>query len=64
MLVLTRRIDEALFIGPSVRVIITAVCGNKVRLGITAPRGVRVLRAELGTPEGESLLLPDLACSP
>jgi carbon storage regulator CsrA len=61
MLVLTRRIDEALLIGPSIRVIILAVCGGKVRLGIRAPRDVRVLRAELGTPEAESLLLPALA---
>jgi len=61
MLVLTRKIDEALFIGPCIRLIILAVCGGKVRLGIAAPRGVHVLRAELGTPDAAPSLLPALA---
>jgi carbon storage regulator len=47
MLVLSRRIGEEIIIGGNIRVTITAVNGNKVRLGITAPPEVRVDREEV-----------------
>ena len=47
MLVLTRKNDEALRIGPDVRVRIINVSGRQVRLGIEAPPEVQVVREEL-----------------
>jgi carbon storage regulator len=47
MLILTRRLSEAIVIGPNVTVRVLAVNGNQVRLGIDAPKEVHVLREEL-----------------
>ena len=47
MLVLTRRIDESLVIDGRIIITILAVEGDKVKVGITAPREVPVLRHEL-----------------
>ncbi|MBI3409665.1 MAG: carbon storage regulator [Planctomycetes bacterium] len=47
MLVLTRKIGEEIIIDGSIRVTITAIQGNKVRLGISAPPEVRIDRAEV-----------------
>jgi carbon storage regulator CsrA len=47
MLVLTRKVGEKLHIGENVVITVTAVDGNKVRLGITAPSCVNVWRSEL-----------------
>jgi carbon storage regulator len=47
MLVLTRRIGETIVIGDGIEVLISAIKGRQVRLGITAPVSVRVARQEL-----------------
>ena len=47
MLVLTRKAQEEILIGDSIRISIVRIKGNTVRLGIEAPRDVRVVRAEL-----------------
>ncbi|HEV3256102.1 MAG TPA: carbon storage regulator [Gemmataceae bacterium] len=47
MLVLTRRIGEQIVIGDTIRVTVTAIQGDRVRLGITAPASVRVDRKEV-----------------
>jgi carbon storage regulator len=47
MLVLTRKIMERLFIGDDICVTIVRLEGGQVRLGIDAPREVKVVRAEL-----------------
>jgi len=47
MLVLTRKVGEQIVIDGSIYVTITAVAGNQVRIGITAPPKVRVNRAEV-----------------
>lgn len=47
MLVLTRRKNESIMIGDDIEIKITRVCGNNVRVGIIAPREVRVYRKEL-----------------
>ena len=54
MLVLTRRIGEEIVIAGDVRVTVLAVKGSNVRLGITAPRSVRVSRMELLTRASEA----------
>jgi carbon storage regulator len=47
MLVLTRRIEESLVINDNIIVTVLAVEGDKVKLGIAAPREVTILRMEL-----------------
>lgn len=47
MLVLTRKRDEQILIGQDVTITIVRLHGNTVRIGIEAPREVRVRRAEL-----------------
>ena len=47
MLVLTRKVGEAIHIGNGIRVVVTAVDGGKVRIGIEAPPSVRVDREEV-----------------
>jgi carbon storage regulator len=47
MLVLSRKVGERLFIGDNVVITITEIRGDKVRIGVEAPRDVRVLRQEL-----------------
>jgi carbon storage regulator CsrA len=52
MLVLTRKTREQIQIGENVIITILRVKGQTVRVGIEAPRDVRVLRSEL--PKNES----------
>jgi carbon storage regulator len=47
MLVLTRKLMERLYIGDDICVTIVRLEGGQVRLGIDAPREVKVVRAEL-----------------
>jgi len=47
MLVLSRQKDESIMIGDNIEITIIDVCGDKVRLGITAPREVSVHRKEV-----------------
>lgn len=47
MLILTRRVGEAVMIGDEVTVTILGVKGNQVRLGINAPKTVAVHREEI-----------------
>lgn len=53
MLVLTRKLQERIKIGENVTITVLRVKGNAVRIGIEAPRSVRVIRAELPT-DGEA----------
>ena len=54
MLVLSRLEGQVITIGDNIRVTIVEVRGDKVRVGIDAPRDVQVMRSELldQTPEG------------
>lgn len=47
MLVLTRKVGEAIRIGADVTVQVLEVRGGQIRLGLTAPAGVRILREEV-----------------
>jgi carbon storage regulator len=78
MLVLTRKVKEAIVIAGTVRVVVAEVRGERVRLGVEAPRSVTVDREEVhllrkdptrGPPEvftqQEYDVLPDHAdCEP
>jgi carbon storage regulator len=50
MLVLARKLDEAIIIGDDIRVTVVELRGRQVRLGIEAPDTVVVLREELFDP--------------
>jgi carbon storage regulator len=47
MLILSRRPGESLAIGDEITITVVGINGNQIRLGITAPREVRVLREEI-----------------
>jgi carbon storage regulator len=47
MLILTRKPDDEIIINSDIRVKVLSVNDNQVRLGITAPNDVKILRAEL-----------------
>ena len=47
MLVLSRQKDESIIIGDDVEITIVDVRGDKVRLGITAPKEISVHRREV-----------------
>jgi carbon storage regulator CsrA len=47
MLVLSRKQDQAVFIGDNIKVTVVKVQGKSIRLGIEAPEDVRILRGEL-----------------
>jgi len=47
MLVLSRKIGEVIIINHSIRVTVSSIKGDKVRLGIEAPADVRIHREEV-----------------
>lgn len=47
MLVLSRKVGQILHIGDDIHITITEVCGDKVKIGIDAPRNVNIVRDEL-----------------
>ncbi len=47
MLVLTRKANQSIMIGDGIQVSVLAVMGEKVRIGIEAPRSVPVFRKEV-----------------
>ena len=59
MLVLTRKLQEKIRIGNEITITVLRVKGNTVRIGVEAPRDVRVVRGELARLE-----TPPLAARP
>jgi len=55
MLVVTRKLTEGLVIGDDVRVVVLAIEGDRVRLGIAAPRGLAIRRAAFAPGSSEEL---------
>lgn len=53
MLVLARKLDQSIQIGDDITLTIVAVKGNTVRIGISAPDHIRVIRSELQVEPGE-----------
>ncbi|MCK4923996.1 MAG: carbon storage regulator CsrA [Spirochaetes bacterium] len=47
MLVLTRKPNESIMIGDDVEVSVVEVKGDQVKLGITAPKSIKVHRKEI-----------------
>jgi carbon storage regulator CsrA len=59
MLVLTRKQKESIKIGDSIVITILRVQGQSVRVGIEAPREVRVVRGELSATKPEEGAEPE-----
>jgi carbon storage regulator len=47
MLVLTRKSNQSIMIGDEIEVSVLAIMGEKVRIGIEAPRSIPVFRKEV-----------------
>jgi carbon storage regulator len=47
MLVLTRKSNQSIMIGDEIEISVLAIMGEKVRIGIEAPRSVPVFRKEV-----------------
>jgi len=47
MLVLSRKVNETVRVGDNIEIAVTDIDRNRVRLGITAPPEVTILRTEL-----------------
>ena len=47
MLILTRKLNESITIGDSIEVSVIEIKGDQVKLGINAPREIKVFRKEV-----------------
>lgn len=56
MLVLTRKIDEKILIGDDIVITVLDSRGDGVRIGIEAPRGIKIQREEVVRAIGEANL--------
>lgn len=53
MLVLSRKLNERIFIGEDICIVVVDIDRGKIRLGITAPLDVPIYREELLLPAAE-----------
>jgi len=60
MLVLTRKLDEQILIGDQIKITVLKIRNNQIRLGISAPRDVRVLRGELQEQEKDEQIVVEM----
>ena len=47
MLVITRKPSESFIIGDNIKVIILEITGDKIKIGIDAPKDVKIIRSEV-----------------
>lgn len=47
MLVLTRKLNQTINLGDDIRVTVLSIDGDRVSIGIDAPKSVRIFRSEL-----------------
>jgi carbon storage regulator len=47
MLILSRRVEQVIYIGDDIEIIVTRIGPNSVRIGIKAPKHINIARKEL-----------------
>ncbi|MEQ6358095.1 carbon storage regulator, CsrA [Thermoanaerobacter thermohydrosulfuricus] len=55
MLILTRKVGQAIIIGEDIEIEILEIVDGQIKLGITAPKNISVLRKELIEIKNENL---------
>jgi carbon storage regulator len=55
MLVITRKISESIFIDENVEIVVLELAKDKVKLGVKAPRNVKIMRSELKAAENTNV---------
>lgn len=67
MLVLSRRVNDSIAIGDNIEIVVVEIKGDQVKLGVKAPKEVKVFRGEIhaeiqkeNRAASESQLPPDL----
>ena len=63
MLVLSRKLNETIVIDGQIKIEVLKVKGNTIKLGITAPDDVKILRGELA-PFGKQPMAIELDVNP
>jgi carbon storage regulator len=58
MLVLTRKTNQSIMIGDEVEISVLGIAGDKVRIGIQAPREIAVFRKEIYRELRQQTLAP------
>lgn len=58
MLVLSRRVNQSIRIGPDIVITVTKVAGGCVQIGIDAPRALNIRREELPELVSPRVLTP------
>lgn len=56
MLILSRKVGERIRIADDIELVVTAIQGDRIKIGIEAPKNIQVRRAELASH-------PPAACS-
>jgi carbon storage regulator len=65
MLVLTRRVDESIAVGENILITVLGIEGDRVKIGISAPRDIPILRHEVyEAVKGQAILQTRLAENP
>lgn len=54
MLVLSRKVNDRIRIGDDIELIVVRVAGDVVRIGISAPSNVKILREEIADGRGQT----------
>ena len=55
MLVVTRKIEESIIIADNIEIVVLEVGKDRVKLGVTAPKNVKIIRNELRNAQDANL---------
>lgn len=63
MLVLSRKVGQAIYLGDDIKVVLVQIRGRAARVAIEAPAAIRIEREELREPHCERAMTPSTAAS-